>query len=233
MANKMAVTALPPRTLEEIETLQKDKTTLANSAKQAENRKFVGNLRKKEPGAQGADKFHLPVLHINDPTQWPSQPISNRMRLTDEVAYKTCLGNCCGVPGLKARCCQIDPDDMEHVLGPLDEVWIKTIISWLRKKGMTASRADIVIDFEEGRIIGEKFFNGDRKAVFQSPESYPMLRFQVSGPRFSCKFLSPTDGKCTIYEQRPDMCRSYLCQYLRANFLVRTPDKPNTYQKLR
>ncbi len=176
------------------------------------------------------DKWYVPKLNINDPLMWPSQPMENRRHFTDKMAEETCLGNCCGVPGVKGACCHLDPDDLEHVLGPLDEEWIKGIIKWLQKQGITARRADIVIDYEEGKIIGEKFFNGHK--VFESPGSYPMMRFQIVGPRFACKFLNADSAKCTIYSKRPDMCRNYLCSYVKANFLVRTKGHPNTYQKI-
>lgn len=219
-------------TPEEVDRIQAERAKFDQAAKLAENKKFLGNLRKPVQ-VNPNNRFHLPVLHINDPQQWPSQPLESRLHFTDEVAFKTCLGNCCGVQDLKAGCCYLDPDDMEHVLGPLDEDWIKEIVAWLRTKGIQATRSDVVIDFEEGKVIGEKFFTGHRKAVFLSQDSYPILRFQVVGPRFACKFLNPLSGKCSIYEKRPDMCRGYLCQYVKANFLVRTADRPNTYKKLR
>lgn len=179
-----------------------------------------------------ADKYYLPVLNINSPPAWPSAPLEQRRHFTDAVAYETCLGNCCGYKGLKAACCYLDTDDIEHVLGPLDEPWIKMACVKLSKEhNITYRREDIVIDFEEGKIIGEKFFNGH--PVFQAETSYPMLRFQVIGNRFACKFLNPTSQKCTIYTIRSKMCRNYLCQYIKANFLIRTPSNPNTYKKLR
>lgn len=233
----MEIKARPALTIEELEKLKKERENADILIKKGEmSRILKGNLQVKGAEAKAkTDRFYLPVLHINDPTQWPSQPKETRLRFTDEVAYKTCLGNCCGVEGLKAGCCQMDPDDMEHVLGPLDKEWIEDIVNWLRRKGIAASRSDVVIDWEEGKIIGEKFFNGERKAVFLAKESYPILRFQVFGPRFACKFLSPTNGKCAIYEKRPKMCRGYLCQYVKANFLIRTDpvNHPHTYSKLR
>lgn len=231
----MEIKVRPPLSFADLEALRKKREVVDNTEKQAENKKFLGNLRKGKKPTAVKDRFHLPVLHINDPTQWPSQPMENRMKWTDEVAYNTCLGNCCGVEGLKAGCCQMDPDDMEHVLGPVDEKWIKEVLVWLNRKGIHSTRSDVVIDFEEGQIIGEKFFNGERKAVFLSKESYPILRFQIQGPRFACKFLTPNSGKCSIYEMRPGMCRGYLCQYIKANFLVRldTQNHPNTYTKIR
>lgn len=177
------------------------------------------------------DKFYLPVLNLNKPEHWDPLPLSERRHFTDHVAAETCLHNCCGYPGLKSACCTLDPDDLEHILGPVDEPWIKKTVAWLKTHGQPlATRADVVLDFEEGKVVGEKFFNGHR--IFKSPQSYPMLRFQVMGPRFGCKFLNPTSGKCMIYERRPKMCQTYYCGYVQTHFLVRTRAAPNTYVKL-
>lgn len=176
------------------------------------------------------DKYYLPVLYINDPTQWESKPSSERQHFTSEVAKATCLGNCCGVEGLAAGCCQLDPDDLEHVLGPVDEEWIKSTIKWFKKKGINVTRHDIVVDYEEGKLLGQTFFNDH--AVFKSPDSYPFLRIQASGMRFACKFLNVHTGMCTIYEQRPNMCRDYLCQYIKKSFFVKTKEHPNTWAKI-
>lgn len=189
----------------------------------------TGNLKKRQTLKR--DRFYLPVLHLNDPTQWPNNP--NKTQFTDTVAHNVCLGNCCGTPGVFSACCQMDLEDLEHVLGPVDEKWIEATIAWFNKKGIVTTRTDLVVDFEEGKLIGEKFFQGERKQVFFSKETYPILRFQINGPRFACKFLNTVNGKCQIYEQRPGMCRGYLCQYIRSNFLVRAPGHPNTYIKLR
>lgn len=223
-------------TVEELEKVRKDKEAFDSQEKKKEIKKFlVGNLQRKQPEKGASSRFHLPVLNLNDASQWPSQPVENRTRFTDEVAEKVCLGNCCGVEGLKAGCCQMDPEDLEHVLGPLDEKWIDDTIRWLRIKGVNATRADVVIDFEEGKIIGERFFTGERRSVFMSEETYPILRFQINGPRFACKFLNSVSGKCNIYERRPGMCRGYLCEYVKANFLVRIDpvNHPHTYIKFR
>jgi len=182
-----------------------------------------------EIARQKKDKFYLPVLRINSPDEWPSQPKEKRIKFTDEVGTKTCLGNCCGIDGLKAGCCKIDPDDLEHVLGPVDEEWIKETLKWFKTKNMPLKREDLVIDFEEGVLIGERLFNSH--PVFKSPTTYPILRMQVNGPRYSCKFLSPETGFCTIYPIRPKMCREYYCEYVKANFLVKTTQ--HRYEKMR
>lgn len=173
------------------------------------------------------NRFYLPVLHINDPTMWDSKPLSERLHFTDEVAMETCLSNCCGTPGVRNACCVLDKDDLEHVLGPVDEDWIKKMILWYKKKGMTMNRSDIVIDFEEGKLIGDAHFGGHR--VFTDPKTYPILRIQAYGPRFACKFLNVHNGKCTIYAQRSDMCKDYACQYVQTNFLVKDKNHPSKW----
>lgn len=184
------------------------------------------------------DRFYLPVLNINHNHEWPSKPLEERKHFTDEVATETCLGNCCGVEGLKGACCHLDPYDTEHVLGPLKgsdkDEWIRDILAWFRKRGLNLTRADVVIDYEEGKIIGETLFkDAPNNGIFQEPSAYPMLRFQVIGPRYACKFMNPVTYKCGIYAMRPNMCRTYLCNYVLTNFLVKTKSKPNTWQKVR
>jgi Fe-S-cluster containining protein len=203
-------------TAEEMEALEAE-------AKQQEK---VASPKKKVAG-----KFHLPVLWINDASQWE---VAEEMKhFTPAISEKVCVGGCCGHEGLKSACCYLDPDNLEHVLGPLklEEEWIEDFQRWMRLKGIHLKRSDIVIDYEEGKLIGDAFFHGHD--VFSSKESYPMLRFQVSGPRFACKFLSTETGRCTIYEKRPNMCRDYYCEYIKANFLVHTQAHPNRYVKLR
>ncbi len=214
-------------TPEELEKLVK---SAASSVSAIKNIKQPLPSKEEVAEEKKSAKFYLPVLRLNDPTQWDSKPLSERKHFTNEVAKATCVGKCCGYDGLKAGCCQLDPEDIEHVLGPLDEEWIKKTIKWFRKKGINVTRHDIVIDFEEGRLIGQAHFNNH--PVFLQKDSYPILRIQASGIRFSCKFLNVSNGMCTIYEQRPDMCKDYYCSYVKSNFLVRTKNHPNTYKKI-
>lgn len=180
--------------------------------------------------AKKENKFYLPVLNINKPEFWEPLPASERKHFTDSVAKETCLSRCSGVDGLKAGCCKLDPNDLEHVLGPLPEEYIQKLIKWFQKKGINFKRQDLVIDFEEGQIIGRNFFNGH--PVFEEPKTYPIFRFDVDGPRFSCKFLNNQSGMCSIYEMRPDMCRNYLCNYVKSNFLTKSKKNPNVWVML-
>ena len=185
----------------------------------------------KLPEKKVKNKFHLPVLNINKKDYWESQSVKDRKHFTNEVAAKTCLGNCCGYEGLSAGCCQLDLEDLEHVLGSVDEEDIKKLLLHLKKTQPGIKREDIVIDKEEGMLLGRKFF--DDHPVFKEDQSYPMLRIQVFGPRFVCKFLSTKTFMCTVYNHRPQMCVDYYCNFIKANYLLRTKDKPNTWQKVR
>lgn len=180
------------------------------------------------------NRFYLPVLHLNNPEMWESRPVSERVQFTSNVAMETCLSNCAGVPGLKSACCVMDLDDMEHVLGPVTEEDIKRILTAFRKKGFNFNRSDIVIDHEEGELLADAFFSGNpqRSAVFKDKNSYPIMRIQAFGPRFACKFLNTHNGKCNIYAHRPDMCRDYLCSYVKKNFLVSTKPQSNDYHRV-
>lgn len=196
--------------------------------KQLKEEKSEKNVSKEElKAAKKENRFYLPILNLNHPEMWPPKPKSERRHFTDKVAMETCLSNCCGVPGLKSACCRMDPEDLEHVLGPVEEKWIKKILKWFRNKGFELKRQDIVIDFEEGKLIGAHLFNGHR--VFDDPKSYPILRFQVDGNKYCCKFLSPATGLCTINSEKSEMCRGYLCSYVKSNFLIRTKNHPNQY----
>ena len=216
------------------ELMQLDKESVSQSSTPPSQ----GGEKTEKPAKTAHDKYYLPVLNLNWNQEWQSKPVDERKHWTDEEAMKTCLGNCCGVEGLKGACCHLDPYDLEHVLGPIDsaknETWIKDTVRWFRNKGIPFTRQDLVIDYEEGKIIGDTLFReSNNNNIFQQPTAYPMLRFQVIGPRYACKFMNPQSYKCTIYEVRPNMCRTYYCQYIQTNYFVKAKPHPNRWQKMR
>jgi len=220
----------PKRTLSLTELISADRQenelastkTETTSAGKKNTKASIAEVHK----AKKENRFYLPVLRLNDKSAWESKLLSERKHLTDKLATEACLSNCNGHTGLKSGCCKLDPNDLEHVLGPIGEDWIERTIKWFHKKGMAAvTRHDLVIDFEEGKILGETFFNSH--PVFMKKDTYPILRIQADGPRFACKFLNVHTGKCTIYPIRPEMCANYYCQYLKSNFLINLKRSPN------
>lgn len=175
-------------------------------------------------------KIHLPILYLNKEEEWKPAPLSERRHLTDKVAHEVCGSNCCGYKDLAAACCQISPENLEHILGAITKEDISRLLKQLKKSIPTIEKSDIVIEREEGMLIGKTFFEGHD--IFNQKTSYPMLRFQIYENRFICKFLNPKTKQCTVYSARPDMCRDYFCRYIKSNFLVRTPSNPNIYKKV-
>lgn len=181
-----------------------------------------------------SSRFYLPVLYLNDKKQWSQK--ETKTPFTNKVSEEVCLSKCCGVDGLKSACCILDLEHTEHVLGPVDEHWVAEMIKKSRSIHQKMTREDLVIDQEEGEIVGATFFNarktseddvegGSKQNVWFDKRSYPMMRYQVFGGRLSCKFLNTKNGKCTIYENRPMMCKSYYCSYVEANFLTNNVPK--------
>lgn len=202
-----------------IEDLEKMEAPIETSDSEKQNNINHSPSKEQLQALKKENRFYLPVLRINDPSFWPQKKKSEKKHLTDEIATETCLTNCCGEPGVKSACCRLDPDDLEHVLGPVSEKAIKKLIKWFAAKGIPMKREDIVIDYEEGKLIGDKLFNGAE--VFQKKDSYPIMRIQVDGPRYSCKFLNNVSGHCTVYSVRPEpMCTTYYCQYIKSNFHI-------------
>ena len=190
-----------------------------------------GDITAHEEEGQDVDnKFYLPVLSMNESDFWPSLPKSQRSLLTKEKLRGVCTKSCCGHEGIYSGCCRFDPDDLENLPGPISEKWIKSFIKNAKKKGQILKREDIIIDFEEGQIIGNAFFGGNK--LFKEKALYPILRFQAHGPRFACKFLNLNSGACSIYNQRPDKCKHYYCEYLKRNFLIKTDNSTNTYKMI-
>ena len=212
-----------------------DDLLIAESTTSSGSISMVEEKTAKQRGiVEPSDKYYLPIINLNLPHEWPSKPAEERSHFTEKVAMETCLGNCCGVPGLKGGCCHLDPYDLEHVLGPVDELWIRDIVKWFRHKGLHFTREDVVVDYEEGLIIGDTLFkDAPNNAVFKDKHAYPFLRFQVLGPRYVCKFMSPETYMCSIYLHRPLMCRRYLCSYVTGNFICKTWTKPQTWRKVR
>lgn len=121
------------------------------------------------------------------------------------IAY-TCSQNCMGVRGNSGGCCTLD--DRDFIPGPVHDAdaFLANLGRLLRRE---VSRGEAFIDFEEGRALFP-----DRPS-WQQPANYPALRVRPDLEWIPCRFFEPTTGACTVYEIRPAMCRTYLCDHLK------------------
>ncbi len=182
----------------------------------------VGTLQKlKQPQTALQDKFHLPLLNFESESEYPPISSGERIHLTDELHRNICNRHCCGIDGLGWACCFINPDSPEHVLGPVDKKWIKQF------------GTSNTMEEDEGKEFARKRLAVHYEPFFRS-QNYPMLRLQIYGGLYVCRnFDLKTRGCMLSCKQRPEICRNYLCEYLRANYFVRLPEHPHIYVKVR
>lgn len=117
----------------------------------------------------------------------------------------TCTRNCFGIRGQAASCCKLGARDF--IQGP-----VRDAAEVLRRLSARFGRAvqfkELFVEFEEGSSL---FADRPR---WQQPENFPALRPLADEARgFPCQFLT-SDGRCGIYEDRPQMCANYRCQHL-------------------
>ena len=126
--------------------------------------------------------------------------------ITALVTHYTCTRNCSGQKGNAAGCCTVAGRDF--IIGPITDP--KDFLKRLSARdGRSYSHAEVFIDYKEGR----KLFPD--KTAWQTKEFYPALRVQTDKPEvYGCRFLSDA-FECTVYSDRPSICRTYQCDHLK------------------
>lgn len=116
-----------------------------------------------------------------------------------------CQKKCLGYDNNHGGCCTVS--NRNFILGPVlnsDEFIEKLKI---RFPGVEISFDDIFIKFEEGsRMCPDRL-------VWQNPNNYPCLRINNT-KLASCIFYNESIKCCSIYNDRPKMCRDFMCDYL-------------------
>ncbi|MBP6747208.1 hypothetical protein KA344_18400 [bacterium] len=126
--------------------------------------------------------------------------------ITALVTHYTCTRNCSGHKGNAAGCCTVA--DRDFIIGPITDT--KDFLKRLSAKdGRKYSHSEVFIDYKEG----SKLFPD--KTAWQTKEFYPALRVKMdASPLFPCRFLSEA-FECTVYNDRPSICRTYQCDHLK------------------
>lgn len=116
-----------------------------------------------------------------------------------------CQKKCLGYDNNHGGCCTVS--NRNFIIGPVGNS--KEFIEKLKKRipGVDISFDDVFIEYEEGRRMFPD------KPVWQNPNNYPCLRLNQT-KLASCIFYNEAIKCCSIYEDRPEMCRNYMCDYL-------------------
>ncbi len=124
----------------------------------------------------------------------------------DSTCYYVCSKVCYGVRTQAGICCTIGKRD--YIIGPITDT--ERFLEDLSKKlGYEVDFRDVFIEYEEG----SKMFPD--KDTWQEKNNYPCMRVVPDEQRgFPCQLLS-ADMKCTVHSIKPEVCREYLCDYLK------------------
>jgi Fe-S-cluster containining protein len=118
----------------------------------------------------------------------------------------TCSSKCMGMPGNKGGCCTLA--DRDFIIGPIKDA--DAFVERLsQQRGQPISRADVFIELEEGRALFPE------RSTWQMAECYPAFRVVENNPLHPCNFYDVNAGQCTVYDIRPNTCRTYQCDHLK------------------
>lgn len=123
-----------------------------------------------------------------------------------------CSFKCWGIEGYDGSCCHIENRDF--IIGPHDdsEQFLKRLSN---KFDREIEFQEVFYTFEEG----SKLF--PEKNSWQNPNSYPALKVDLEKTRKPCIFYNSTLKTCSVYEIRPNTCRTYHCEFLSQELLKR------------
>ena len=117
-----------------------------------------------------------------------------------------CSNICWGQKGYDGSCCQIE--DRDYIIGPHDDV--QPFLNRLSKKfGREVKFKEVFYTFEEGYRLFPT------KETWKNPNSFPAMKVDLEKKRKPCIFYNTTLKSCSVYDIRPNTCRTYLCPYLK------------------
>lgn len=124
-----------------------------------------------------------------------------------DVTSSTCSTKCCGTTGYHGGCCSIENRD--YIIGPINDVdsFVDRLSHFFNRK---VHKSEVFIEFEEGRALFPE------KNSWQYSTSYPALRVDTTSEKKQCVFYNLAIKACSIYNIRPNTCKTYFCDYLKS-----------------
>jgi Fe-S-cluster containining protein len=126
----------------------------------------------------------------------------DRRALVDNLIEYTCGQRCMGQPGNKGGCCTLG--DRDFIIGPMPDV-DEFLVRLAARLGRPVARWEVFIDYEEGKALFPE------RSCWQNPRNYPALRIDTMQAKLPCRFYDAAGGRCSVYEIRPNVCRTYMC----------------------
>lgn len=112
-----------------------------------------------------------------------------------DIIAKTCSTECFGSRGYHGSCCRLEERD--YIIGPVSDA------SEVAER-LGVSYDDMFIEYSEGSAMYPHL------SSWQNPSHYPALRIRGD----ACVNYNTALRRCTIYSDRPQICRDYVCSYL-------------------
>ena len=117
------------------------------------------------------------------------------------IIAKTCSTECWGNSGEHGGCCRVD--DRDWIIGPIEDTF--EVLEGVKKEKPWIAWDDLFMEFGQGASMYP------RKTNYQKPSHYPAMRV-IDG---ACAAYNKHLRTCSIYENRPKICRDFECEYLR------------------
>lgn len=119
-----------------------------------------------------------------------------------------CSNSCMGAQFNHGGCCTMG--DRDYIIGPHDdsEEFIERLKKHFGYEDITYD--DVFIEFEEGSKVFHLY------EEYQDETNYPALRVNLESESLPCIFYNEAVRRCSVYDIRPNTCRSFQCDYLKS-----------------
>jgi Fe-S-cluster containining protein len=118
---------------------------------------------------------------------------------------KICSEMCFGIPGNSGSCCHVDRN---WILGPIldHERFLENLST---KIGRNVEFNEVFYDYIEGSKVFPYYES------WRDEDHYPAFKVDLEKSNRPCVMYNSATKSCSVYEIRPETCRSYTCKFLK------------------